>query len=206
MFWVSGSEKSPPGGDFSEPVTQNTLKVTKVFWALDAKLAQKRHFPAINWLDSYSLYINDLNPYYIDNVSEDFVYLRSHAMRILQKESELQEIVQLVGSESIPEKERATLETAKLIRQGFLQQNAYHEVDAFCSLKKQHLLLKGIMLFHKLSEASVEEGVSVSSISALPSVGKLIKSVYLQEEKFNEEIKSIEKDMEKEFSGLISKG
>ena len=138
---------SPPGGDFSEPVTQNTLRVTKVFWALDAKLAYKRHFPAINWLQSYSLYADNLSGYYDKEIASDFSANRERAQGILQEESKLEEIVRLVGMESLSPREQLTLETAKMIREDFLFQNAFDERDAFTSLKKQYRILRAILHF-----------------------------------------------------------
>ncbi|MBI4052926.1 MAG: V-type ATP synthase subunit A [Candidatus Diapherotrites archaeon] len=193
---------SPPGGDFSEPVTQNTLKITKVFWALDAKLAQRRHFPAINWLNSYSLYTNFLEKWYSDNIAQDFGEVRANAMRILQQESSLQEIVQLVGSDALPEKEQLTLEVARLIREGFLQQNAYHEVDSFCSLKKQYAILKAIIRYFDLAQAALESGAQVSSIAGLESKSRLAKVCLVEESKFAAELKKIESEMESEFRNI----
>jgi V/A-type H+-transporting ATPase subunit A len=145
---------SPPGGDFSEPVTQNTLRIVKVFWALDAKLSQRRHFPAINWLNSYSLYLESLQDYYDREVSPEWNKIRSWAMEVLQKEAELQEIVQLVGSDALPESEQVTIEVARMIREFFLQQNAYDAVDTFCDMKKQYDMMKAIKLFSDLAYAA----------------------------------------------------
>jgi len=129
---------SPPGGDFSEPVSQNTLRVTRVFWGLDASLANRRHYPAINWLTSYSLYMDDMADWYKSNVSKDWIDLRKEALEILQKESELQEIVQLVGYDALPEPEKGILDTARSIREDYLQQSAFDEVDTYTSIQKQH--------------------------------------------------------------------
>ena len=150
---------SPPGGDFSEPVTQNTLRIVKVFWALDAKLSQRRHFPAINWLNSYSLYLDTLHDWYDKEVSPEWNKLRSWAMEVLQKEAELQEIVQLVGSDALPEAEQITIEVARMIREVFLQQNAYHAVDTFCSMKKQYDMMKAIRLYSDLAYSAQAAGV-----------------------------------------------
>ena len=141
---------SPPGGDFSEPVTQNTLRIVKVFWALDAKLSQRRHFPAINWLNSYSLYLEALHDYYDKEVSPEWNKIRSWAMEVLQKEAELQEIVQLVGSDALPESEQVTIEVARMIREIFLQQNAYDSVDTFCDMKKQYDMMKSIKTYAEM--------------------------------------------------------
>jgi len=170
---------------------------------LDAKLAHRRHFPSINWLESYSLYTGTLGQWYIDNISKDWIYVRTKAMKILQKEDELQEIVQLVGSDALPEKERLTLETARLIREAFLQQNAYHEVDSFCSLKKQAGLLKAIINFGDIAEQAVDEGVTVESVSGVKSKNELVKARFIKEEEFESKLKSISEAIEKEVNGLI---
>ncbi|MDO8427646.1 MAG: ATP synthase subunit A [Candidatus Diapherotrites archaeon] len=195
---------SPAGGDFSEPVTQNTLKITKVFWALDAKLAQKRHFPAINWLESYSLYSENLKNWFAKNVAEDWPAQRTEAMKILQKEAELQEIVQLVGSDSLPEKERLTLEIAKLIREAFLQQNAYHEVDTYCSPKKQHGIMKAILEYAEMGRTALEQGASIERIANIESKNKLVKIAFKTEKEFETEIKQIHQQMEQEFKEIIT--
>ena len=160
---------SPPGGDFSEPVTQNTLRIVKVFWALDAKLSQRRHFPAINWLNSYSLYLEALHDYYDKEVSPEWNRIRSWAMEILQKEAELQEIVQLVGSDALPESEQVTIEVARMIREIFLQQNAYDAVDTFCDMTKQYDMMKAIKLFAELAYAAQLAGVSPAQINGVKS-------------------------------------
>lgn len=152
---------SPPGGDISEPVSQNTLRVTKVFLALDASLAQRRHFPAINWLKSYSLYKESLDEWLRANVAEEFPGMRDKAMELLQKEAELQEIVQLVGPDALPDKEQVVLLVTKMLREDFLQQNAYSDIDAKASFKKQYLMLRSIMLFHEKAVHAVDVGVQL---------------------------------------------
>ena len=194
---------SPPGGDFSEPVTQNTLKITKVFWALDARLAQRRHFPAINWLDSYSLYKDILAQWYMDKVASDWNEIRQKAMEILQQEASLQEIVQLVGSDALPEKERLTIEIARMIREGFLQQSAYHPVDSYCSMKKQYGMLKSILRFGELAQQSLEEGASLPTIVSLDIKTKLIKAAFIDEKNFENEIKKLNEQMSSDFKGLV---
>ncbi|OIO45709.1 V-type ATP synthase subunit A [bacterium (Candidatus Gribaldobacteria) CG23_combo_of_CG06-09_8_20_14_all_37_87_8] len=149
---------SPPGGDLSEPVTQNTLRVTKVFWALDATLAYKRHFPAINWLTSYSLYDENLKGFFREKGGPDFPALKSKCMEILQKESELEEIVRLVGVEALSEKDQFLLEIAKIIREDFLHQNAFLEVDTYTSLKKQYAMLKVIISLYQKGSLEIEQG------------------------------------------------
>lgn len=194
---------SPPGGDFSEPVTQNTLKITKVFWALDAKLAQRRHFPAINWLDSYSLYKDTLSSWYTSNVAGDWANMRQRAMTILQQEASLQEVVQLVGSDALPEKERLTLEIARMIREGFLQQSAFHPVDSYCSLKKQYQILKIILKFGDMAFQSLEAGANVGDITDLDIKSKLTKAVLIDEKHFEKEIDQMNEQMNTSFKSLV---
>lgn len=194
---------SPPGGDFSEPITQNTLRIVKVFWALDAKLAQRRHFPSINWLNSYSLYTKALGPWYDEHVSPDWVKLRNDAMELLQKESELQEIVQLVGSDALPEDQQLTLEVARMIREYFLQQNAYHEVDTFCPMDKQFKLLKSIMSWGDKAHNALDGGAPIEDIMKLKSKDDLAKVKY--EKEFDTALGVILKTMEDEFGKLRGK-
>ncbi len=173
---------SPPGGDFSEPVTQNTLRVTKVFWALDAKLAYKRHFPAINWLQSYTLYGDDLKAFFDRTVDPSYVQNRDRAMKILQDESKLEEIVRLVGTESLSAKDQLTLEVARILREDFLFQNAFDPADAYTSIAKQHRLLKAIMLYLDLAtELSAREDFSVSQLRDLPIKEELSKAHLIPE-------------------------
>ncbi len=191
---------SPPGGDFSEPVTQNTLRIVKVFWALDAKLAQRRHFPAINWLNSYSLYGHSLDSWYTQEIAHDWVQLRGRAMEVLQKESELQEIVQLVGSDALPEREQLTLEIARMIREFFLQQNAYHEVDTYCALKKQYKMMSMIMKFADSAYKAIDLEVPISNILKLRSKDALAKVKF--EKDYDAELAKIAQQMDGEFAEL----
>ncbi|MDY0129165.1 MAG: ATP synthase subunit A [Methanosarcina vacuolata] len=191
---------SPPGGDFSEPVTQNTLRIVKVFWALDAKLSQRRHFPAINWLNSYSLYKDSLNDWFGENVAPDFVALRERAMEMLQTESELQEIVQLVGSDALPEDQQLLLEITRMIREIFLQQNAFHPIDAYSPFSEQYEILKAIMKWGDAAMDALKSGVSVPEILKLESKNVLAKVKY--EEKFTESMNVVLAQMDKEFASL----
>lgn len=173
---------SPPGGDFSEPVTQNTLRVTKVFWALDAKLAYKRHFPAINWLQSYTLYGDDLKAFFDRTVDPSYVENRERAMKILQDESKLEEIVRLVGTESLSAKDQLTLEVARILREDFLFQNAFDPADAYTSIQKQHKLLKAIMLYLDLAlELTNREDFAVSQLRELPIKDEISKAHLIPE-------------------------
>ena len=191
---------SPAGGDFSEPVTQNTLRIVKVFWALDSKLSQKRHFPAINWLNSYTLYMDTLSPWYTSNVAPDWNELRGKAMEILQVESELLEIVQLVGSDALPESQQITLESARMVREIFLQQNSFHPVDTYCSFDHQYKLLKSIMRWGELASKHLADGATIKSLIDMESKAELAKVKY--EEKFDELLAQVMDKMESEFSTI----
>lgn len=173
---------SPPGGDLSDPVVQATLKVVKVFWALDDRLANMRHFPAINWLLSYSLYVDNIKDYLNTQVAEEFTELRQEAMRLLEEEAELQEIARLVGVESLSAKERLALESARSVREDFLHQNAFHPQDAYTSLRKQYLMLRTILHFHHLALAALDEGQSLEEILAMKVREKISKVKFLAED------------------------
>lgn len=194
---------SPPGGDFSEPVTQNTLRVTKVFWALDAKLAYKRHFPAINWLQSYTLYLDNLEEYYKREVAEDFTENRARAQVILQEESKLEEIVRLVGMDALSPKEQLTLEVARMIREDFLFQNAFDPVDAYTSLHKQYRLMRAIMRFMDAALPVIEQtDFEFSKIQSLPVKEKIAKSSFCAEEEVDTLFDEIESDIVSQLSAL----
>ena len=164
---------SPPGGDFSEPVTQNTLRIVKCFWALDADLAERRHFPSINWNESYSLYKEQLDPWWRENVHEEFPEVRQWAVDVLDEEAELQEIVQLVGKDALPEDQQLTLEVARYIREGWLQQNAFHDVDTYCEPEKTYLMLTAIQHFNEEAFDALEAGVPVEEIIDVDAVPQL---------------------------------
>ncbi|HZY70958.1 MAG TPA: V-type ATP synthase subunit A [Thermoplasmata archaeon] len=166
---------SPPGGDTSEPVSQNTLRVTRVFWALDASLAARRHFPAINWLQSYSLYAGDMEAYYRKEVAPEWVDLRQRAIELLQKEAELQEIVQLVGVDALPEREKGILDVSRMIREDYLQQSAYDDIDTYTSIGKQYRMLRAILTFGDQEQAAIQKGASVAQIAKLPVRVKLAR-------------------------------
>jgi V/A-type H+/Na+-transporting ATPase subunit A len=177
---------SPPGGDLSEPVTQNTLRVCKVFWSLDDKLAFKRHFPAINWLNSYSLYENDISEYMRTAAGEDWPELRAASMNILQEEARLEEIVRLVGIEALSDKEQLTMNTAKSIREDFLHQNAFDDEDAYTSIKKQYNMIKTIMGFHNDALGALENGVKLKSILSLDIKAEVEKCKWIKEDRLNQ--------------------
>ncbi len=193
---------SPPGGDISEPVSQNTLRVTKVFWALDASLAHRRHFPAIHWLRSYSLYLNTLENYYVKTVSAEFVDLRRDAMALLQKEAELQEIVQLVGPDALPEKERGVLESAKMIREDFLQQNAYSDIDASSDLNKQYLMLKILMHFYEKSMHALELQVPLAKILTLDVKNEIARMKEIENKQMKARADELIHKIDDAFKGL----
>ena len=159
---------SPPGGDFSEPITQNTLRITGTFWALDTSLAYRRHFPSVNWIKSYSLYLDSIQDWFVESGFVDWKEMRDRTMYLLQKEVELQEIVQLVGPDALPESEKAILEVTRMVREDFLQQSAYHEVDSFCPLEKQYWMLKVILAFYDRTSEAMNRGVALNKILKLP--------------------------------------
>ncbi|HHQ45203.1 MAG TPA: V-type ATP synthase subunit A [Candidatus Altiarchaeales archaeon] len=175
---------SPPGGDFSEPVTQNTLRIARVFWALDARLADRRHFPAIDWLKSYSLYKGSLDSWFNENVGEDYSLQARQAQGILQRENELMEIVQLVGADALPPSDRLLMETARMIREDFLQQNSFHEVDTYCSLEKLYWMMKIILEFDRQAMLALEEGARIEDVTSNPLAGEIAKMKYVVEEDF----------------------
>ena len=191
---------SPPGGDLSEPVTQNTLRIVRVFWALDTKLRERRHFPTINWLTSYTMYDKQLVDWYKTNVADDFPTLRAWAMQILQKESELQEVVQMVGSDSLPDEQKITLEVAKMIREIYLQQNAYHPVDCYCPLPRQYMMLSLIKKYSDLAEKALAAGAQVDKIAYLPVRTRFNQAKY--EENTDAELAAVSEDMDKQFAEL----
>src|SRR3989344_1122324 len=190
---------SPPGGDFSEPVTQSTLRVTKVFWALDAKLAQRRHFPSINWLTSYSLYRDTLDPWFRKNVAEDWPALVNEMMGILQEEEKLLEIVQLVGSDGLPDRQQVTLEVARLIREVLLQQNAFHEIDTYSEPKKTYLIMQTVKHYAGRAYKALEGGKKLQDILRIPS-----KDTFA-EVKFTREYEGFIRDIQKRMHAELGR-
>lgn len=190
---------SPPGGDLSEPVTQATLRIVKVFWGLDDRLAARKHFPAINWLTSYSLYADRLDEYFRSNVGSDFPEMRDEAMSILQEEQELSEIVRLVGLDALSTRQRMTLETAKSIREDFLYQSAFHEVDTYCSQKKQYGILKVILTFHHLALAALERGAKLDDILKLPVRERIARARVTPEDRWPQEYESIMSEIKQQL-------
>ena len=191
---------SPPGGDISEPVSQNTLRIVRVFWALDTKLRERRHFPTINWLTSYTLYDKQLKDWYAQNVDASFPALREWAMQTLQQESELQEIVQLVGSDALSEDKKVTLEVSRLIREVFLQQNAYHPVDMYCPLPRQFKMLTLIKKFSDLADKALLAGATIDKILAIPAKQRFAKAKF--EETIDAELDAVDKEFDEQFKEL----
>ena len=197
---------SPPGGDISEPVTQSTLRIVKVFWGLDAQLAYQRHFPSIHWLNSYSLYQDSIDEWMNQNVAEDWSRLRSECMSLLQDEASLQEIVRLVGIDALSEKDRLKLEVAKSIREDYLQQNGFHEIDTYTSLDKQYKMLKLIIEFKDEAERALDNGVYLSKILGLDEIrDRIARSKYVTEDELSKIDKTAE-DLKTAIDELINEG
>ena len=196
---------SPPGGDISEPVSQATLRIVKVFWGLSAQLAYRRHFPAVDWLQSYSLYTDRLDPWYADAVAPDWPAMRLQAMQILQQESELDEIVRLVGVDALGPKDRLTLEVARSIREDYLHQNAFDEVDTYTSPAKQHRMLGLILTLYNRGQAALDQGAELSQILNLPVREQIGRAKYIPEEEIGR-FNGLEADLENEIAALVSEG
>ena len=197
---------SPPGADLSEPVTHTTHRVVTVFWSLDASLAYARHFPAINWLTSYSLYLENIEDYLRRTIGPEWIEMRVEAMRILQEESELEEIVRLVGMDALSVRERFTLETARSIREDFLHQNAFHEIDTYTSLEKQAGMLHLILLFHSEGLRALEREVDLDEILVLPVRERIARAKYVEEAKVKETFAQIEAELKEQIAALVDKG
>jgi len=194
---------SPPGGDFSEPMTQNSLRISGAFWALDTDLAHRRHFPAISWMKSYSLYLDQVEEWYADNVSMDWKQVRDKAMMILQKEDELQEIVQLVGPDALPEFARAVLEVARMLREDYLQQFAFSDVDAFCDPKKQYCMLKVIVSYYDTVQEVLVKGVSLKEALEVPFRTRIARMKEIPNDVAIEQLENLESEMQSELRKLI---
>ena len=197
---------SPPGGDISEPVSQATLRIVKVFWGLDSNLAYKRHFPAINWLTSYSLYLDLLEPWFSDNVDKDWIKLRGRMMGLLQDEAELEEIVKLVGMDALSPGDRLKMETARSIREDFLHQLAFHEVDTYTSLKKQLYMMRLILSYYDMSQQALLKNASIEKIVKLPVREKIGRFKYIHEDNIDSEFESINNELAREISDTVEKG
>ncbi len=193
---------SPPGGDFSEPVVQNTLRVVKVFWALDADLARRRHFPAINWLRSYSLYLDSIQDWWHKNVDPEWRKMRDTAMALLQKEAELQEIVRIVGPDALPDREKAVLIVTRMLREDYLQQDAFDEVDTYCPPKKQVTMMRVILNFYEKTMEAVDRGIPVDEIARLPVREKIGRMKFEPE---IEKVKALIDETNEQFEELFRK-
>lgn len=194
---------SPPGGDLSEPVSQGTLRVVKTFWALDASLANSRHFPSINWLTSYSLYLDDLEAWYIKTFGEEFVENRKEVMRILQKEAELKDIVQLVGAEALPDSERIVLEIGRMIREDFLRQSAFDEIDAYTSMKKQAFMISMMLYFRKRANDAVKSGVALDAILKVKVREDISRMKEVKEPDVEKTQQKITAEIDSQFNALV---
>ena len=192
---------SPPGGDISEPVSQGTLRIVKVYWGLDAGLARQRHFPSINWLSSYSLYPQALDQWYRDNIASDYPEVRTKISSLLQVEAELQEIVQLVGSDALPIDQQLTLEVARMIREYFLQQNAFHDVDTFSTLDLQYTMAKAILTFQEESEKAIAGGAGLEEVVNVPARTDLMRGRF--EQGYGERIDELLGEMSKQIAGTM---
>ena len=195
---------SPPGGDFSEPMTQNSLRISGAFWALDTSLAHRRHFPAISWLKSYSLYLDMVEEWYSEHVAIDWKQVRDKAMMILQKEAELQEIVQLVGPDALPEFARAVLEVARMLREDYLQQFAFSEVDAFCEPEKQYQMLKVIITYYDVIQEVLIKGVTLKEALNVPFKAQIARMKDIPNEEAPERLQALEAEIQNELRKLIS--
>ncbi|MBQ6372566.1 MAG: V-type ATP synthase subunit A [Oscillospiraceae bacterium] len=197
---------SPPGGDFSEPVAQATMRIVKVFWALDSTLAYARHFPAINWLTSYSLYLDTLRPWYTEKFGEKYMLNRTRAMQVLQEESELQEIVRLVGQDALSGSDRLTMETAKMIREDFLQQNAFVDEDAYSSYAKQFRLMDIVLHYDELCRDALAKGADLNKLFVIPAREKIGRAKTADPNTFDVEYDAIEKEMQEEIAQVAAGG
>ena len=197
---------SPPGGDISEPVSQATLRIVKVFWGLDSALAYKRHFPAINWLTSYSLYVDNMANWFNEEVAADWMEDRQKMMTILQEEAELNEIVQMVGMDALSPTDRLKMEAARSIREDFLHQNSFHEIDTYTSLHKQYRMLKLILTFYAEAGEAIKQGVPIQKITKLDVVERIGRAKYVEEANVDKSYDEIEADIKNEVKDLIAKG
>lgn len=196
---------SPPGGDISEPVSQATLRIVKVFWGLDASLAYKRHFPAVNWLTSYSLYADSLAKWFNDNIRDDWSLLRGRLMALLQDEAELEEIVKLVGMDALSAPDRLKLEAARSIREDYLHQNAFHETDTYTSLDKQYLMMTAILGFYDRAVAALEQGADIEALVDLPARERIGRLKYAAEGAAAEEFTACMARLDEEIKEVLSR-
>ena len=196
---------SPPGGDISEPVAQVTLHIVKVFWGLDSALAYQRHFPAINWLKSYSLYLNDIEPWFAEHVAGDWMELRRNMMALLQEEAELEEVVKMVGMDALSPGDRLKLEAARSIREDFLHQNSFHEIDTYTSLKKQYRMMKLVLGFYEQCTEALEQGAPIQGLLSMEFREQIGRYKYTPEEDLDVQYEAVKKKLASEIAGQIGK-
>lgn len=197
---------SPPGGDISEPVSQATLRIVKVFWGLDSALAYARHFPAINWLQSYSLYEDRLGPWYDENMGREFMANRETAMKILQIESELNEIVRLVGIDALSAEDRLTMEVARMLREDFLQQNAFSDTDSYTSLEKQMGLMNIVLHYAKVAGTAIASGANMEKVFTIPARDLIGRAKDVSQEAYKDEYAKIMKNIDEEIAKIVEEG
>jgi len=196
---------SPPGGDLSEPVSQGTMRIVKVFWSLDASLAYRRHFPAINWLNSYSLYLDTMKPWFDEHFGPAFMENRNKAMSLLQEEDNLNEIVQLVGKDSLSPSDQLTLETAKMVREDFLQQNAFMDVDSYSSHDRQMRMLAMILDYEKLARDAIGKGAELNAMLEIPAKEKIGRAKFVEADAYQKEYAAISEEVEREIAAIVEK-
>ena len=196
---------SPPGGDISEPVSQATLRIVKVFWGLDSALAYKRHFPAINWLTSYSLYVDNMGKWFEENVDEKFMTDRQKMMTLLQEEAELDEIVKMVGMDALSAGDRLKMEAARSIREDFLHQNSFHEVDTYTPLHKQFLMMELVIAFYEQSAEALRQGATIKHILSMDVREKIGRFKYVLPENVDTEFENIQKSLAQELESIKGK-
>lgn len=197
---------SPPGGDISEPVSQATLRIVKVFWGLDANLAYKRHFPAINWLTSYSLYLQDMEKWFNGKIAQDWMEKRQEMMKLLTEEAELEEIVKMVGMDALSPIDRLKMEAARSIREDFLHQNSFHEIDTYTSLKKQYMMMSLVLDYFDLSKGALNKGASINNLVKLPVREAIGRFKYIHENDLDEQFKFVNEQLVDEIDEVVRKG
>ena len=197
---------SPPGGDISEPVSQATLRIVKVFWGLDANLAYKRHFPAINWLTSYSLYLQDMEKWFNGEIAQDWMEKRQEMMKLLTEEAELEEIVKMVGMDALSPIDRLKMEAARSIREDFLHQNSFHEIDTYTSLKKQYMMMSLVLDYFDLSKGALNKGASINNLVKLPVREAIGRFKYIHENDLDEQFKFVNEQLVDEIDEVVRKG
>ena len=196
---------SPPGGDISEPVSQATLRIVKVFWGLDSALAYKRHFPAINWLNSYSLYLDNMADWFNSKVAEDWMERRQDMMTLLHEEAELEEIVKMVGMDALSAGDRLKMEAARSIREDFLHQNSFHDVDTYSSLKKQHMMMTLVIAFYKEAVEALSKGAALQKLITMPVREHIGRFKYVPETKLDEEYPKVMAELKEEIAETLEK-